>query len=211
MTPASRCYDADTFGPGHPDPDQRDDAPEALQSSDGEAPEWTPEEWSNAHRFWWTTRHLAVAPKTIAMDMDALQRLFLELQGREEKPLRELRYVLCLLLMRKKRVKLERILREEGGESFIVRRPKTEERYTVEVFDFTKERMAEIREHLQAIFDGVDSDEALAAAARGEALEGEGTEEDGEPSEPSANGGAEATSDLATADPQGERSSGGAA
>ncbi len=120
------------------------------------------------HRFWWTTHHQAKPQKTLQMDMDALQRLFLELEGREETKLRELRYVLCLLLMRKKRVKLERILRDDEGESFIVRRPKLDARYTVEVFDFTPERMAEVREHLQAIFDGVDDDEALAQAARGE-------------------------------------------
>ncbi len=120
------------------------------------------------HRFWWTTHHQAKPQKTLQMDMDALQRLFLELEGREETKLRELRYVLCLLLMRKKRVKLERILRDDGGESFIVRRPKLDARHTVEVFDFTPDRMAEVREHLQAIFDGVDDDEALAQAARGE-------------------------------------------
>ena len=120
------------------------------------------------HRFWWSTRHQEDTHKTVAMDMDALQRLFLELQGREERNLAELRYVLCLLLMRKKRVKLERILRDDDGESFIVRRPRSEERYTVAVFDFTPERMAQIREHLQAIFDGVEGDEALGRAARGE-------------------------------------------
>ena len=130
------------------------------------------------HRFWWTTRHQVESHKTVAMDMDALQRLFLELQGREERNLAELRYVLCLLLMRKKRVKLERILRDDEGESFIVRRPRSDERYTVLVFDFTPERMAEIREHLQAIFDGVEGDEALGRAARGEIEEPvEGQEE----------------------------------
>jgi len=120
------------------------------------------------NRFWWSTRHQAQAHKTVSMDMDALQRLFFELEGREEVALREMRYVLCLLLMRKKRVKLERILRGDEGESFIVRRPRSDERYTVEVFDFTPEQMAEIRERLQAIFDGVDGEEGLARVAQGE-------------------------------------------
>jgi hypothetical protein len=132
------------------------------------------------HRFWWSTHHQAKAPKTLQMDMDALQRLFLELSDREETQLRELRYVLCLLLMRKKRVKLERILRDESGESFIVRRPKLDDRYTVEVFDFTPERMAEVRAHLQAIFDGESGDDSLAQAARGEEPD-ESTEELAEP------------------------------
>ena len=180
------CWDAKRFGPECPDPTpleaESTGEAQADPQAGAEGESSAQAEPGEAHRFWWTTRHQVAAQKTVAMDMDALQRLFLELQGREERPLRELRYVLCLLLMRKKRVKLERILREEAGESFIVRRPKTEERYTVEVFDFTPERMAEIREHLQAIFDGVDSDESLAAAARGEELD-EPAEQDAHESE----------------------------
>ncbi|MEZ5975327.1 MAG: hypothetical protein R3F17_04075 [Planctomycetota bacterium] len=148
------CWDAGRFGPG--------------SEADGDG-----------NRFWWTTRHQEHKHQAVAMDMEAIERLFIELTERQEVHLRELRYVLCLLLMRKKRVKLERILRDDSGESFIVRRPRSEERHTVEVFDFTPERMAEVRARLQAIFDGVDEDESLSAAAQGEGSE-ESEQESGE-------------------------------
>ena len=113
--------------------------------------------------FWWFTRH-SVDKKSgaVALDLESLEKLFLQLEGREEVPVRELRYVLCLLLMRKRRVKVEKILREGDSESFIVKRPRRDQRYQVYVFDFTEERMAEMREQLRAIFDGVESDPDLA-------------------------------------------------
>lgn len=107
--------------------------------------------------FWWRTRHFADKKRTVQLDLGALEELFVELEGREEERLRELRYVLCLLLMRKRRVKVERIERGAEGESFIVKRPRRDARFKVFVFDFTAERMAELRTQLQAIFDGAES------------------------------------------------------
>ena len=103
--------------------------------------------------FWWFTRHQVEVRKTVKLDLASLEQLFVQLEGREELRVRELRYVLCLLLMRKRRVKLERVLREGESESFLVKRPRVDERYRVHVFDFDAERVAEIRGELQAIFD----------------------------------------------------------
>lgn len=112
--------------------------------------------------FWWFTRHsVDRKSRAVALDMDSLEKLFLQLEGREETAIRELRYVLCLLLMRKRRLKVERILREGDSESFIVKRPRRDARYQVYVFDFTEERMSEIRDQLRAIFDGVESEHGL--------------------------------------------------
>ena len=107
--------------------------------------------------IWWATRHHAEARKTVQLDLASLERLFLELEGREELKLRELRYLLCLLLMRKRRVKVEKIERGAEGESFVVRRPRHEERYRVFVFDFEPERIEELRAELQSIFDGAEA------------------------------------------------------
>lgn len=114
--------------------------------------------------FWWFTRHAVKQRQSVQLDMASLERLFVELEGREEHKVRELRYVLCLLLMRKRRVKLERVLREGGTETFLVRRPKLDARYRVHVFDFDVERVAEIRAELQAIFDGADGEEGISLA-----------------------------------------------
>lgn len=106
--------------------------------------------------FHWFTRHEEQRKKTVQLDIESLDRLFLELEGREELQVRELRYVLCLLLMRKRRVKVEKVLREGDEESFIVKRPKDEQRYRVFVYDFEPERLDEVRAQLQAVFDGAE-------------------------------------------------------
>ena len=149
---------------------------------------WAEHETGGDDLIWWFTHHQENKKRTLALDLATMERLFMELADRDTEQLKEVRYLLCLLLMRKKRVKLERILRDENGESFIVHRPKSEDRYTVEVFDFTPERMAEVRAHLQAIFDGVDEDESLSQAARGE-------EEDGQDSDSHAEDEAQSIAD----------------
>ena len=114
--------------------------------------------------FWWRTRHEVAARKGLALNLDAIEGLFLGLEGRPEQRLRELRYVLCLLLLRKRRLKLERIERSPQGEAMLVRRPRRNEALCVFVFDFDAGRMAELREELQRVFD---SDEGLASVAAG--------------------------------------------
>ena len=99
--------------------------------------------------------------RSLQLDMDSLERLFLELEGRPESRLRELRYVICLLLMRKRRVKVLKVERGSEGESFLVRRPRRDESLRVFVFDFDAERMEELRHDLQAIFDGAEEEGEL--------------------------------------------------
>ena len=105
---------------------------------------------------YWVTRHEVDKKTAVQLDMESLDRLFVELEGREELAVRELRYVLCLLLMRKRRVKVERVLRENGEESFLVKRPRDDRRYTVFVYDFAPEHLDSLRAQLQAVFDGAE-------------------------------------------------------
>lgn len=131
--------------------------------------------------FWWRTRHEAGRKPGLALNLEAIEALFLGLEGRAEVRLRELRYVLCLLLMRKRRLKIERILRDDEGEAMIVRRPRRQEALRVFVFDFDAARMGELREELRRVFD---SDEGLAGLSVGqadqapEAADGDGFEAD---------------------------------
>ncbi len=121
--------------------------------------------------FWWYGRHLVDRKRTVQLDLTALERLFLELEGCEEQGLRELRYLLCLLLMRKRRLKVEKLLREGDEEAFLVRRPRHEERYKVFVYDFDADRMAEMRTELQAIFDGAEGEGGIQLPGPEEAVE----------------------------------------
>jgi hypothetical protein len=103
--------------------------------------------------FFWFTRQ-RVDRRRLQLDLATLERLFLQLEGRAEPKVRELRYILCLLLMRKRRLKLVRVSRDAEGESLIVRRPRRTEACTVWVFDFTPERVDELRRELIQIFEG---------------------------------------------------------
>lgn len=123
--------------------------------------------------LWWSTRHSADKKRTVQLDLPTLERLFLDLEGREEQNLRELRYVLCLLLMRKRRLKLEGIDRGAGGESFLVKRPRHEARHRVHAFDFDAERMEELQGQLQAIFDGSEGEAGISPSDPGGSEAGE--------------------------------------
>jgi hypothetical protein len=111
--------------------------------------------------FWWRARHSSEKRGGVQLNLEALEQLFLRLEGKTELKLRELRYVLCLILLRKRRLKVRQIVREADGESFIVQRPRQVEALAVFVFDFTPERIDELRAELQHIFDGADAESAL--------------------------------------------------
>ncbi len=127
--------------------------------------------------FFWFTRHEVERKKTVQLDMESLDQLFVQLEGRPELSVRELRYVLCLLLMRKRRVKVEKVLRENGEESFIVKRPRDDTRYAVYVYDFEPERLDEVRAQLQAVFDGAEGPHGIRLGDEDpDAAEGDGVE-----------------------------------
>lgn len=174
-------------------------------------------------RFWWSTRHQEEAEKAVKMDMEVLEQLFDALAGRGEERLAEIRYVVCLLLMRKRRVKLVRLVREQGKEAFLVKKPRREEQDRVAVYDFGPERMEGIRHELQALLDGAgedvdpaallaaaDAQQAEAAPDEDEPAEGSmpGPEEDGSRGEAAEASAAEAQSPGATAESDGAEAPG---
>lgn len=126
--------------------------------------------------FWWRTRHSAERRGGIALNLEALDALFTRLEGRADGALAELRYVLCLVLMRKRRLKIERVERDADGEALIVSRPRRSEVYRVAVFDFSPEKIDELRTRLQEVFEGADGAEfapdASASDATGPRAEG---------------------------------------
>lgn len=125
--------------------------------------------------FYWFTRHRTDRRK-LQLDLGTLEQLFVQLEGRAERGIREMRYVLCLLLMRKRRLKLERVQRGAEGESMLVRRPRRKEGFEVFVFDFSPERRGELRRDLLAVFEGAEpwSAEAVSGApAPGDAERGD--------------------------------------
>jgi len=151
--PADALSDEDGIDGDQADDDRSGDQAEGSESQGG-APAGTSAEQP---LFWWFTRYFEEKKKkTLQLDLAALEQIFVSLEGREEEPVRELRYLLCLILMRKRRVKLEKLERGAEGESFLVKRPRRDQRFRVFVFDFSPERIAELRTQLQALFDGAD-------------------------------------------------------
>lgn len=131
--------------------------------------------------FFWFTRHRPERRRTLQLDLASLEALFETLGRREETAARELRFVLCLLLMRKRRLKLEKVVRDADGEAMLVRKPRRKDTQRVYVFDFTPERLAELKGELQEVFEGADGardegDEGPAAPAEDDAEEGPGSE-----------------------------------
>ncbi|MEM7517680.1 MAG: hypothetical protein AAF368_12260 [Planctomycetota bacterium] len=106
--------------------------------------------------LWWATRHHeGKKSASLALDLDSLQKLFMTLEGREETSVLELRYILALLLLRKRRFKLERVTRGEEGEAMILRRPRKDgQEFHVRVFDFEPEQLDEMRTRLAEVLEG---------------------------------------------------------
>lgn len=130
--------------------------------------------WSNrasapADLFWWRTRHTEKKQPGLSLNLEAIEALFIALEGRNDVRVQELRYLLCLLLMRKRRVKIVRMARAGAADTFVVRRPRRQEEFEVFVFDFNAERMAELRSELRALFaDGAAPVELAAGLSDGQ-------------------------------------------
>jgi hypothetical protein len=109
-----------------------------------------------ADLFYWYTRH-AVGKRALQLDLATLEALFLRLEGRLEPRVRELRYVLCLLLMRKRRLRLDRVVRgQTDGEAMILHRPRRKEALRVHVFDFSPDRLEVLKSDLLALLEGAE-------------------------------------------------------
>jgi hypothetical protein len=103
--------------------------------------------------FWWRTRHEIAQRKGLALNLEAIELLFHRLANRAEQHLNELRYLLALILLRKRRLKLVRLARTEQGDAMVVRKPRHSDEQHVAVFDFDAARMDELRAELARLFD----------------------------------------------------------
>lgn len=122
--------------------------------------------------IFWRTRWVEKKKRGLAVDFDTVEALFLALAERSEERLRMLRYLLALLLMRKRRVKLLRVVRRGGAEFLRLKRPRREEELDVEVFELDPELVAGLRAELTALFEGeIDPDDLAAGHAEAQAAE----------------------------------------
>ena len=104
--------------------------------------------------IFWRTRYLLEKRRGLALDFDLVEQLFLALAARPEEGLSELRYLLSLLLLRKKRLKLVGVRRQSSGETLCVRRPRRQEEFEVQVFELDSARAATLQAELARVFEG---------------------------------------------------------
>jgi len=112
--------------------------------------------------LFWRTHHAQDRSKRFAVDFAAIEELFVALEG-GPKERQELRYLLALLLLRKKRLKLVGVRRHPSGETLCVRRPRRQEEFEVLVFELDSERALALKSELARVFEGAGV-EALAVA-----------------------------------------------
>jgi hypothetical protein len=165
---------------------------------------WAAHETGGDDLIWWFTHHEENKKRTLALDLATMERLFMELADRDTDQLKEVRYLLCLLLMRKRRLKLERVKRVKGAELLVMRRPRRKEQLEVQVFDFNAERMDELRTRLQEVLEGTSfeegGDESIGEEETGEDLQApvsEAREAVGEADDAEASGDADGAGDGA--------------
>jgi len=102
---------------------------------------------------WWRTRHQEQA-RRLKLDLESLEALFFALEPRVEPEWVELRALLALLLVRKRRLKLERIARQGEQEWLVLRRPRRSEELLARVVDLSPERQQALAQQLARVFDG---------------------------------------------------------
>jgi len=118
-----------------------------------------------ADALFWRTRHVTDRKARFAVDFEAIEELFLRLEGRREGNLQELRYLLSLLLLRKKRLKLVGVRRSASGETLCVRRPRRQEEFEVQVFELDSARALALKAELARVYEGAGAESVLAPSA----------------------------------------------
>ncbi|MDG1500117.1 MAG: hypothetical protein P8N31_07075 [Planctomycetota bacterium] len=119
--------------------------------------------------FWWRAKFHEKKARGLQLDLEAIEALFIALGKADKLRLKELRYLMCLILLRKRRVKVTKVARShEGveGEFFLVKRPRKDEQIAVEVFDFDGDKIESLRDDLKSIFEGADPNELEATPAQ---------------------------------------------
>jgi hypothetical protein len=84
-----------------------------------------------AFSFWQSRLATGQGPRRLVIDDELLVECFHRLEGQEETNKLSFRFVLALLLMRRRRFKLEETRREDGRDVLVLRCPRTGARHKV--------------------------------------------------------------------------------
>ena len=104
---------------------------------------WDGQEREKMFSFW-RTRVPVKEQETRIVDDEILMNFFLRLQGETEPMKLNFRYVLALLLMRKKLLKLEDIRYDERGEALVLKHRDEDKRFVVHNPQLTEEQIQQV-------------------------------------------------------------------
>ena len=118
--------------------------------------------WSGVEReglySWWKTKLAPSDPdrakRRLKIDVEAFYRFFSDLEGSEESHRRRLRYVLALVLARKRALRLDGIEHAPGGDVLKLYDRRSERLLEVPAPGLTEVEVQETEEELSRLFDG---------------------------------------------------------
>ncbi|MFQ5806869.1 MAG: hypothetical protein ACE5I3_10505 [Phycisphaerae bacterium] len=113
---------------------------------------------------WRTRRPQAVARKAASFDREAIYRFFEQLEDADTPEKRRLRFVLALLLWRKKVLKLDRSETTDKGEVWRFVIPASGETHTVERPDLEEEQLERLGAQLEGLLTGEVGDLSTVAS-----------------------------------------------
>ena len=107
-----------------------------------------------AFSFWKTEIPKPDQPRKLFVDDAVILDFFKRLAAEEDQPVkRNFRYILGLMLMRKKALKFKDVVRDNGKEYLILRRSRTKEEHRVLNPGLTDEEMLEVKAQLTQILE----------------------------------------------------------
>jgi len=125
-----------------PEFERKDFCPECWAAED------TPQR-GRAFSFWKTEVPRADEPKKVFVDDSVIFDFFKRLAAEEHEPVkRNFRYILGLMLMRKKALKFKDVVREDGKEYLVLRRSRTKEEHRVLNPELTDEEAEQVKNEL---------------------------------------------------------------
>jgi len=107
-----------------------------------------------AFSFWKTVVPTQDQPRKVFVDDAVIFDFFQRLAAEESQPVkRNFRYILGLMLMRKKKLKFKDVVRENGHEYLVLRRSRTKEEHRVLDPKLSEEELLQVRAELTQILE----------------------------------------------------------
>ena len=117
--------------------------------------------------YWWRTKH-STGKTVLRLDLDSLLALFASLEGEVDESKSDFRFLLALLLVRHRKLRLTRVLKRGAREFLELRKVRTKKVFEVEVRTLSEERRASMSSALSGLMDPTGEEADLGALLEAE-------------------------------------------